>query len=150
MSTDKRYEFNGSMSLEVLNNYLSRAVNYSIDKSNQEQFAEDIRFLTNIGAKYVQRAGGEWLPSLKFEESYPNVKKMFELAHEKDPDIIFEAAVFECITEDITTIPIPAWVFEAFGLPAEERNFSAKNCYFLDKWGKDKHGEKMQIGRAHV
>ena len=143
MSNDKRYEFNGSMSLEVLNNYLSRAVNYSIDKTNQEQFAEDIRFLTNIGAKYVQRAGGEWLPSLKFEESYPNVKKMFELAHEKDPDIIFEAAVFECITEDITTIPIPAWVFEAFGLPAEERNFSAKNCYFLDKWGKDKHGEKM-------
>lgn len=143
MITDKRYEFNGSMSLDVLNNYLSRAVNYAINTSDEEQFNEDIRFLVNVGAKYVQRAGGEWLPSFECERVYPNVKRMFELAHSQSPDIIFEAAVFECITEDITTIPIPAWVFEAFGLPVEERNFSAKACYFPDGWGKDIHGTSM-------
>lgn len=143
MTNCKKFEFNGTMNLEILNNYLSRAVNYSINFSDIKQFEEDIRFLTNVGAKYVQRAGGEWIPTLEREAVYPTVEKMFKIAHEKDPDIIFEAAVFECITEEISEIPVPAWVFEAFGLPVEERRFNAKACYFPDGWGKDAHGATM-------
>lgn len=143
MSKDNRYEFFGNMPFEVLNNYLSHTVNYAINRSDEEQFKEDIRFLTNIGAKYIQRAGGEWIPTLECEKVYPKVKEMFEYAHSIDPYIIFEAAVFECITEDISTIPIPEWVFEAFNLPVEKRNFSPANCYFPDGYGKDIHGETM-------
>lgn len=137
MSKDKRYEFSGNMPFGVLNNYLSHAVNYRVDFSNEEQFKEDIRFLTNLGAKYVQRAGGEWYPSNDIENNLEFFKAKLATAHEIDYDIIFEAAIFECITPDANNIAIPAWVFEAFGLPVENRNFDVDKMYPPSGYGKD-------------
>ena len=137
MSKDNRYEFLRNMSFEVLNNYLSRAVNYKINIYNDEQFKEDIRFLTNIGAKYVQRAIGEWYPSNNIENNIEKLKVRLATAHEIDYDIIFEAAIFECVTPDVNNIAIPSWVFEAFGLPVETRNFDVDKMYSPDNYGKD-------------
>jgi hypothetical protein len=40
-----------------------------------------------------------------------------------DPDLILEACVFETVNPKINEIEIPGWVFTAFGLPPEHRNF---------------------------
>jgi hypothetical protein len=45
--------------------------------------------------------------------------------HEYDPEIIFQGCLFESVSRDVNNLAIPAWVFEAFNLPVEKRNFDA-------------------------
>lgn len=143
----KDYKFNGSISFDVLNNYLDRAVTYVgfladdpvyFDSAHSD---EAIRFITDVGAKYIQRAAGEWYPSYEFEQYYGACKEKLAAAHKIDPDIIFEACIFEVSCVDMDNIPIPEWVFKAFGLKPEKRNFNADLTLFKDGFGVD-HWEK--------
>src|SRR5690606_21282412 len=48
---------------------------------------------------------------------------------------------FEIITEKVEDIAVPAWVFETFGLPIEQRNFQYRamlneNGRLVDHWRK--------------
>ena len=43
--------------------------------------------------------------------------------HDFDPEIIFQACIFENVSGDVNNLPVPAWAFEAFNLPVEKRNF---------------------------
>ena len=146
----KDYKFNGSISFEVLNNYLEKAVTYVGFLNNRPNVFngafcdEAVRFLTKVGAKYIQRAAGEWYPSYEFEQYYAACKEKLAAAHKTDPDIIFEACIFEVSCIDMNNIPIPEWVFEAFGLKPEKRNFNValtlfKDGYGVDYWEKDHH-----------
>jgi hypothetical protein len=61
--------------------------------------------------------------------------------HKYDKDIIFQGCLFEIVTEDVNQIPIPAWVFEDYGLAVEKRNFSYQSMLnkqgkFVDHWRK--------------
>ena len=49
-----------------------------------------------------------------------------------EPDMILQAAIFEIVTTDVDTIPVPAWLFTEFGLPAETRNFRYEAMLFPD------------------
>ena len=51
-------------------------------------------------------------------------KNLIELMHAHDPEIIFQGCMFESVSSDVNNLAIPAWVFEAFGLPVEKRNFN--------------------------
>ena len=146
----KDYKFNGSISFEVLNNYLEKAVTYVGFLNNRPNVFnsafcdEAVRFLTKVGAKYIQRAAGEWYPSYEFEQYYAACKEKLAAAHKTDPDIIFESCIFEVSCIDMNNIPIPEWVFEAFGLKPEKRNFNValtlfKDGYGVDYWEKDHH-----------
>lgn len=140
------FAFDGSISREVLNNYLSHAVTHTglgMDCFSPSQtFEDDLRMLKNEGAKFIGRASFAWAATNE-EEHYRVSKERAERAHEVDPDFILQACVFECIKKDfIDTVPIPAWVFEDFGLPVEERCFSYDKMLnpdglYVDHWHKD-------------
>ncbi len=79
-------------------------------------------------------------PHISAYDSYDQQKDLSDKVHAVDPDVVFEACIFECISNNVNTIPIPAYVFEAFDLPVKERNFSFDAmCFdtgsYLDMWG---------------
>ncbi|MBQ2749605.1 MAG: hypothetical protein IJF34_07475 [Clostridia bacterium] len=125
---EKNFTFDGSMSREVLNNYLSRAVtHFGLGYDNDvysDTFEDDLRMLKNEGAKFIGRATHVWHYSVPDSEGFAFAKKRLARGHEVDPEFIFQACVFECIYRPfVNSTPIPAYVFETFGLPAQERCF---------------------------
>ena len=136
------YAFDGSISKDVLVNYLAHSITISNEKSDLPNKEAVKRFILNTGAKYICRAMTVWNANSKEEANYPNQKAMIDEVHKKDPDVIFEACIFECIGKGVNDIPIPAFVFEAFGLEPESRNFRFDDMIFADgsykdQWGKD-------------
>ena len=148
----KSYQFDSSgISREVLENYLNRAITmvYLLIPENPEGnrpypwHADDIRMVKNIGAKYIGRAiyrwGGESL--LNDKKFWDSARSIINNLHAYDPDIIFQGCLFEIVTEEVGRVGIPKWVFEAYGLPVETRNFSYKGMLnqqgkFVDHWRK--------------
>ena len=127
------FTFKGSISEKVLNNYLSRAITYTNANSD-----DALRAILNTGTKYVCRSAAEWYPSKWFEDNWlPIYEGLFAKAHAVDPEIIFEACIFETTGPDIKEIKIPAWVFEAFGKEPEDRCFDHRKMLFPDGFGKN-------------
>ena len=125
----KNFTFDGTMSREVLNNYLSRAVtHFGLGYDNtlySETFEDDLRMLKNEGAKFIGRAALVWANSVPDPEGFEFCRRRLARGHEIDPEFIFQACVFECIYQPfVDTVKIPAYVFEEFGLPVEDRCFS--------------------------
>jgi hypothetical protein len=125
---DKNFTFDGKPSREVLNAYLSRAVTHiGLGYDNElysETFEDDLRMLKNEGAKFIGRAAYVWARSVPDSEGFEFAKRRIARAHEVDPEFIMQACVFECIYKPfVDSIPIPAYVFRAFGLTPEPRNF---------------------------
>lgn len=137
------YSFDGSISEEVLVNYLAHAITVSNEKPDVSNKDAVKRFILNTGAKYICRAMTVWNPTAKEEGGlYEKQKTLIDEVHAKDPDVIFEACIFECIGKGVNDIAIPAFVFEAFGLEPENRNFRFDDMKFADGsykdvWGKD-------------
>ncbi|WP_199417017.1 hypothetical protein [Chitinophaga silvatica] len=139
------------ISLKNLNYYLDHAVTmteflavdpYASDAPypNKE---DDIRLIKNIGAKFIGRAiyrwGGEGI--LKNEDFLAKGKQLVQQVHQNDPEVIFQAALFEQISQQVNTLPIPAWAFTALNIPAEQRNFRYDDMLNLkgklvDHWSK--------------
>lgn len=145
----KNYNFDGSISREVLENYLDRAVTYAevltepkgtLDKYGDRE--ADLKTINEIGAKFIGRAIYRWGSESSFndENFLAYAKRLIERIHESDPDIVVQAAVFEIVTTEVDGIKIPSWAFEALGLEPEDRNFSYKKMLFkdgqfVDHWG---------------
>ena len=145
------YHFDGTISREVLENYLDHSVTMAYfltpDKPERSRrylyHEDDIRLVKNIGAKFIGRAiyrwGGESL--LNDPEFWSKARETSDLMHKYDPDIIFQGCLFEVITRDVDNVRIPAWVFTDFGLPEETRTFSHdamlnKDGKFVNHWGR--------------
>ena len=148
------YHFDGSISREVLENYLSRAITFSEilpDNADTDipsrgsSFAEHLRFIQNTRAKFIGRAIFRWsnpqnLPKI-LAAATPRIKQL----HAQDPDIIVQAAIFECVKGEINQVAIPAWVFKEFNLPVEIRNFSYDRIVYTEGWGKDLFGPSSSV-----
>lgn len=133
------FQFDGSISRPVLDNYLSRSITFVDllkDDLNQQRNKrgvdphDNIRMLIHIGAKFVGRAvrvqGNEQdLPMV-----LKNAKPMAAAIHDADPDIILEAGEFEVITPQVETITIPASVLAEFEQPTTERKFRYDQMLF--------------------
>lgn len=95
---------------------------------------ESIRFLTNIGAKFAGRAlflwGGESRISDPFFLRY--ARDALKKVHKSDPEMIVQAAIFEYVTEEVNSVPIPDWVFEGFSKKPVRRNFRYEEMLFPD------------------
>ena len=133
-SKDSKYYFDGSISREVLERYLDRAVtagNYLVPgDAGQYKFPyrwDDERMLKNIGAKFIGRAMYRWGDESDFGDPifFQYAKEHIDRIHAYDPEVIFQGCMFESISADVNNLAIPSWVFEAFDLPVEKRNFSA-------------------------
>ncbi len=137
---DPKYAFDGSMSFEVLNRYLDRAMTFSA-LYWQGDLHEHIRMFKNLGIKYIPRVSAEWHPGSFEQEQGGKLRDMVEKIHYADPDIIVEACIFECVTKQVELIKIPEFVQEAFGQTVNKnRRFDLEKMVFPDGYGKDKWG----------
>ncbi len=137
----KNYTFDTVIELEVLKNYLSRAASAAFF-IHTKTLNDDLRVIKNLGIKFLGRASGYWYPDSDEEEHFRKSEELAEKVHEIDPEIILQACIFEAVYRPLETIPIPACVFEAFGMKPENRCFSFEQMRFPKApegfwWGED-------------
>lgn len=120
----------GTIPEEVLKNYLSRAVTHfefaDNMSNNSSHIEDDDRCVLNMGAKFIGRSlfmwGGE--SRLRNPDWLKEVKEKIDSIHRIDPEIIFQGAIFEYISQDVDGTPIPDFVYRDFGLPVpDEQTF---------------------------
>lgn len=140
-SAAANYHFDTTISRAVLDNYLSRSISMEGLLNGRGDLDDNIRMLHHVGAKFIGRSiclwGREGQLLANFDRARVQVPKMLA----DDPDRILEACIFEIVTAQVDTVPVPAWAFTAFGLPVENRHFRyADMLYtdgrFHDQWGK--------------
>lgn len=132
---------------EVLENYLDRSITLSCvlapRPADEDLNKDDIRMIKNTGAKFIGRAIFRWENEriLNSPAFWTKAETIIKELHAYDPDIIFQGCLFEAISEDVNTIPIPEWVFQSYGMKPEKRNFSYKDMLskegkYVDHWHK--------------
>ena len=143
------FDSNG-ISRDVLERYLDRSATlvYLLIPDRPEgrrefpYHADDVRMAKNLGAKFMGRAlyrwGGE--SRLNDPQFWASARAIADDLHAHDPEIIIQGCLFEVITKDVNNVPVPADVFEAFGIQPEQRNFSydamlAENGRLVNHWG---------------
>ncbi|MFC4808136.1 hypothetical protein [Paenibacillus sp. GCM10023250] len=124
--------FNGTISRDALESYLSRAVT-AADLVNSTTLDDDLRMIANIGAKFLGRASGVWTLEPDDDAHFQNSRTLAERVHAVDPDIILQSCIFEAVYSGVEKIDIPDWVFEAFQLPVERRTFRYADMLFDSK-----------------
>lgn len=156
----KAYHFDrNGIDREVLENYLDRSITLSCvlvpGKNNPDLYTDDIRMIKNTGAKFIGRAIFRWENEhiLNDPGFWTKAQSIIQELHAYDPDIIFQACLFEAISEDVNTIAIPDWVFQSYGLQPEKRNFSYKDMLsqegkYVDHWHKG--GSVPDISRTET
>ena len=147
----KDYRFDGTISREVLENYLDRSVTmaYFLVTGRPEgnrtypYREDDIRLIRNIGAKFIGRAIYRWNGEglLNDPAFWTNAKELMDTVHAFDSDVIFQGCLFETISREVNQVKIPAWVFAEFDRPAEDRTFSYDAMLnddgkFINHWGR--------------
>jgi hypothetical protein len=132
----RNYQFNGTISREVLESYLSRAITFSslLDRNLIEGYAQgntddNIRMINNIGAKFIGRTIFTWNGEHHVVEILEDAKEIAARIHSIDPEIILQAAFFETVSIQVESISLPSWIFKEFGLITENRNFSLAAMY---------------------
>ncbi len=141
-NTGRDYGFRDTISEEVLIGYLSRAVNHFYFESlRAEDIAQNKRFVLSTGAKFIGRASTMWVMGENDEAVIKQYAEAISDLHGSDPDVIFEACIFETVFTAVERISIPGWVFEAFGAEPEKRCFRYgamlfEDGRFTDHWGK--------------
>lgn len=135
---EKRYF--DSLSETQLNAVLDRAVSHFYFHSMDERYlAASKKFVLETGAKYIARANTMWVMYSSDAALIARQAAVIADVHASDPEIIFEACIFETVYTSVEEIPIPAYVFEAFGLKPENRCFDYesmifKNGKYVDQW----------------
>ncbi|MBR4867524.1 MAG: dockerin type I repeat-containing protein, partial [Clostridia bacterium] len=84
------FEFEGSVSYEVLCNYLSRATTISQESGGALKGDHVVDFILDTGAKYICRAATCWWVSTADYATYPQQKDLIDKVHAVDPDVVFE------------------------------------------------------------
>lgn len=141
----KDYHFDGKISRQVLDNYLSRAVTCSELLHGKGNVADNLRFLTNTGCKLAGRAIYRWggeagLPRL-LERAGPIARQ----AHLADPDLVLQAACFEIVSTQVSQLPVPEWLLKEYQLPVEPRHFSYEAMLYPDGFRKDHWGKGASV-----
>ncbi len=137
---NKNFGFNSNgISENVLRNYMSRMLicgvfDWHTRESGQclSSQGNDIRMILNTGAKIVSRAYCQWTPSGAEFDYFDNMASVISQVHNIDPDIVFEACIFETSCPGMNEIPIPDWVFKAFNQPVVTRNFNYQAMNYSD------------------
>ena len=129
------YRFDGKISRPVLENYLSRSITMMELIRSPATLDDEIRMLKNAGAKFVGRAFYMWGNEARIAD--PKFlafgRDLAGRIHRNDTDVVVQAAVFEIVTEAVGQVPVPAWVFQEFGQPPENRNFNYSKMLFPDR-----------------
>lgn len=139
------------ISRERLKYYLKRAVTMAefltVDPYGNDgpypYKKDDVRLIHNIGAKFIGRAIYRWGNEGKLgnPDFLKQAAALIREVHSKDPEVIFQAAVFEAVSGEVNQLPVPDWAFIALNMPVEARNFRYEamldiNGKFVNHWGK--------------
>src|SRR5437667_11084862 len=117
------FQFDGKISRPVLENYLSRSICIEGMLNGRGPLVDDIRMITNCGAKYIARALCLWGAENNFLANLKRAREEVPPVLAADPEIMLEACVFETVEPRVSEITIPDWVFKDLGQPVKQRNF---------------------------
>jgi hypothetical protein len=145
------FHFDSTISRPVLENYLSRSISFTELLQDDVNAARDrrdvdprdnLRLLLNTKAKFVGRSAMLWGHESNLAGILKTAKPYAEAVHQADPDIILQAAEFEIVTTNVTSIAIPESVLREFGQPVTKRTFSYQamlyaDGHFVNHWGKN-------------
>jgi len=134
------YRFDKSISRDVLGNFLSRSITMEGLLNGRGDLNDNIRMLKQVGAKYIGRSICLWGREAELLQNLTAAAKQVPLVRAADPEMILEACIFEIVTTQVDTMPIPDWAFTAFGLTVEKRNFRYMDMLYPqglrhDQWG---------------
>lgn len=134
------YRFDKAISRNVLENYLSRSITMEGLLNGRGDLNDNIRMLKQVGAKYVGRSICLWGREAELLQNLTAASKQVPLIRAADSEMILEACIFEIVTTQVETVPIPDWVFTTFNLPIEKRNFRYSDMLYPqglrhDQWG---------------
>ncbi|MHC4692446.1 MAG: hypothetical protein ACYS67_06880, partial [Planctomycetota bacterium] len=136
---ERDYSFDGKISRSVLENYLSRSITFAellngerVEKQLKGNTDDNIRMLTNIGAKFAGRAIYMWGGESRFDGLLERAQPIVKKVHAADPDMVLQAAAFEIVSKQVETLNVPRWVFEEFALDFEDRSFDYEAMLYSD------------------
>jgi hypothetical protein len=124
------YRFRGSITREVLENYLARSITMMDLCSGRIDPTDDIRMLGRIGAKFAGRTVYLWGGEQHLDAKLKHARDTAARLHKQDPDMILQAGIFEIVTTEVEKVPVPEWALAEFGLPSEKRTFRYAGMLF--------------------
>jgi pimeloyl-ACP methyl ester carboxylesterase len=124
--------FDRTISREVLENYLSRAISMEGMLNGRGDLDDNIRMLKEAGAKFIGRALCLWGNEAALLRNLERAKDQSPRVHAADPEMILQACIFEIVTTQVEQVPVPEWAFVALGRPAEKRNFRYADMLYSD------------------
>lgn len=133
-------EQRGGVTRERLEQILSRPITIN-GLSFSPQQEDDFRMVERLRPTFLGRVAYIWGNPWDDEGDYfKEMQKVAARVNAIDPDMIVQACVFEAVYTGVDSVPIPAWAFEAFDLPVEERTFRYEDMLFedgrfVDQWG---------------
>jgi hypothetical protein len=137
----KDYHFDGAISREVLESYLSRSISMEGLLNGRGDLDDNVRMLKGTGAKFIGRSLCLWGGEANLLANLERAKKQIPKVREADPDMILEACVFEIVSTQVEQVPVPEWAFVALGQPVEKRNFRYADMIYPTgqrrDWGKN-------------
>lgn len=141
-SPAENFSFDGGISEPVLRSYLSRSITCLDLLTEKGCFEDNLRMLEHTGVKFAGRTIYLWGHESDFPRRLALAQTNAARVHNVDPQIVLQACVFEIVTRQVEQLPVPAWVFQALGLPVEERNFRYEAMLYTDgrfhnHWKKD-------------
>lgn len=135
------YHFDGAISREVLDNYLSRSITIEGLMNGRGDLDDNLRMIQNTGAKFIGRSICLWGGEAKLLDNFERAKEEMPKVRAVDPDMILEACIFEIVTTQVEQVPVPDWAFTALGMPVEKRNFRYADILYADGRRKDQWGQ---------
>lgn len=139
------YRFDRTISREVLENYLDRAISMEGLLNGRGDLDDNIRMLKHTGAKFIGRALCLWAGEAHLLGDFERAKGQIPKVHAADPEMIVQACIFEIVTAQVERVPVPAWAFAALGMPAESRNFRYADMLYPDGRRKDHWGRNASV-----
>jgi pimeloyl-ACP methyl ester carboxylesterase len=149
--TARDYKYDGTISREVLENYLSRAISVEGILNGRGDLDDNVRMLKDTGAKFIGRALCLWGGEANLMRNLERAREQLPKLHQADRDMVVQACIFEIVTAQVEQVPVPEWAFQALGLPAEKRNFRYEDMLYPDgrrrnQWGRS--GSVPDVSRA--
>src|SRR6202008_880915 len=91
------FQYDGTISRQILENYLSRSITMEGLLNGRGDLNENIRMLHHIGAKYIGRALCLWNAENDFLNNIQHAREAVPQVLAADPEIVFEACVFQTV-----------------------------------------------------
>jgi hypothetical protein len=133
------YQFDGKMSREVLEDYLSRSITMEGLLNGRGDLDDNLRMLKLTGAKFIGRSLCLWGGEANLLQDLERAKQQIPKVREADPEMILQACVFEIVSTQVEQVPVPDWAFLALGQPIEKRNFRYADIIYPEgqrrNWG---------------